>query len=77
MVAIALETEDEVAFIKILFSAICGFMHILLTIVAGRSAMHKRQGVVLLDCRFTAKTVEDCKRLQRALFEQEFIDQLK
>ena len=53
MVAIALEAEYEVAFMQILFSAICGFMHILLTIVAGRSAVRKRRAVVLLD--YTSK----------------------
>ena len=53
MVAIALEAEDEVAFMQILFSAICEFMHILLTIVAGRSAVRKRRAVVLLD--YTSK----------------------
>ena len=53
MVAIALEAEDEVAFMQILFSAICRFMPILLTIVAGRSAMRKHPAVVLLD--YTSK----------------------
>ena len=53
MVAIALEAEDEVAFMQILFSAIYGFMHILLTIVAGRSAMCKHWAVVLFD--YTSK----------------------
>ena len=53
MVAIALEAEDEVAFMQILFSAICGFMQLLLTIVACRTAVRKRLAVVLLD--YTSK----------------------
>ena len=72
MVAIALEAKDEVAFMQILFSVICGFMHILLTIVVGRSAVPS----IGRWCCLTTPAKGSVARLQREKFHSGLLYQL-